>query len=403
MGRSLTDISAPGPVGELIPLVGAASSNPAIGGAEYLETGVLKPIAGYESLLTAAPGLTCTIGTAQTSTNQVTGHIVGGNGYFYGLTATGSFLNYVTSLSGTWDSVSGSENGVTNSDLFMFGNRCIRVSGLTSNSVLTNVNTDVSTTASMVCGAANSAGTLGVMAASTNGVDGNIYTSVNGSAWTSRTPIGGSPVARLAMWCQPAGVFIYLGANGSVYSSTDGFTLTNRGAAVVGATAAAIEGDVAAKFWSASATSTMFIANFTVGGVTSAYIVRTTDGVNFSSSRVADAIGMRIVSGPRLAYVEGRYIVYSFSTATASGQPLVFSTSADDGATFVRGAVPISQTGPSTARIVGEANGAKFYLAGENGLINTVSTFNSATHVGWLWSLATAASPNNVPYYVRIK
>lgn len=400
MGRSVKQRTPPVPVGGLLQLAGASGPNLVIDGAEYLKTSVLKSIAGYEALLTSAVDLTVAVGTPGLSTiSDASGVLLAANGWLYGVGSSSSLPSKTSDpLTVAWSSLGGVAAVPT--DGFVFGTRGVIVAGSTIWSLLNGTRTDITPTVAQTVGAANDAGTLAVTAANLNGVAGHITTSTDGLTWTDRTSTGGVGISNgvaLCDWSQPGGVFMYVNPNGHVYTASNGYTLTDRGA-IAGATAASVA-STPFKSRSRSATSNLMLLNLTIGGVSSPYIVRTTDGVAFTATLAATALaldGFVTATGLAITRVDGKYVIYRSAASGVTSS--IYYTSSDDGLTWQRGSVPINPAMPTTALLLLAPGNSGQVLAMYTAFNLAVLTSLSATHVGIAKNLSAV-----MPYYVRIK
>lgn len=400
MGRFLDEISAPVPVGGLLQLAGASGPNPTIDGAEYLKTSVLKAIAGYEGLASSAVDITAVVATPAMSTvGAANGALLAANGWLYGMGSSGASVPYKTSdpINVAWTSSGG--GGANMSDGFTLGARAIFVTNNGIISLLNGARTDITPTVPQTLGAANDAGTLAVTVANLNGVAGHITTSTDGLAWTDRTSTGGpgsSNGIANCDWCAPAGLFLYVNPNGKVYTAANGYTLTDRGA-IAGATAASASN--AFRTRARSATSNVLLLTLTIGGTAAQYIVRTTDGSNYSAVLASTALqldGFEVANALQITRVDGKYAIYQ---ASASGVPgSVFYVSADDGLTWQKSSVPVNPALPTTALALLAPGNSGQILGLYSTTALTVLPGLTATHVGIAKPLADAA-----PYYVRVK
>lgn len=320
------------PFGQLIPLWDYRD-NPTIQGIEYLRAGVLKSITGYSSLVADWPSLAVNTNTggvysSGTSTGASAHFLTDGTRYYgFGPTTT----VYSTSLTSNWTTGVGGGPAGAQIDAFRFGSAGTTLVFITATNaayIVGTAATPIAPTVSQIAGAANTAGTLGVICAAVAATAGNIYTSTNGTAWTSRTPSGatGAGSIRSATWSPVSSRFIYLDSNGNIHTTTDGFTLTFR-ANVSPAPSSFTYMPTA--LCASSATSTLIGYNTNTEG---SYIVRTTDGVSYPKTAITTLLNSSIYQITGLQYFGGAYYAFG-GIGTATTLPNIYK-STDDGVTW---------------------------------------------------------------------
>jgi|GEM_PF-3146634 len=168
----------------------------------------------------------------------------------------------------------------------------------------------------------NTAGTLGLCIPLGGVSNGAIYTTTNGSAFTSRVGAGGtSGFINGTYWSPCAAAFLFVGSN-FINKTTDGYTQT---ACSIPAGFTFTSSDSWKLRAASSSTSTVII-------MTDGRLLRTTDGVNFTIIDPVAFGALPIGTGAAKASWDGsRYVI--FVRRTASGSP-TFLCSDDDGVTW---------------------------------------------------------------------
>lgn len=379
--------------------------NPTINGIEYLRYGVLKGSAGYSSLLSDWPALGFNTNNGSTyshggGTSSGSLILTDGTRYYSFNQGTNVPPTYGTSLTSAWQTPVTAAPTSQSLDAFRFGSSGTTLISLgnanTTNCYIVGTNaTAFSITAASSAGAANTAGTFGVIVKGGTAVAGNVYTSNAGTTWTSRTPSGGSLTASVAFatWSPVGNCFIYIDSNSNVGTTTDGFTITSRGTLGVGTIQSA--GFQTLTNASSSASTLMAVYSPTNG---KSYICRTTDGINFTAPAANTLFnGYTYVSS--IQYFNGAYYALC-------NQVLFKST--DEGLTWSR--VPYIVPTPYTSLwyllSVQLLNGniiASWTYSGQNyPLYGVLSGIDTAAYIGMV--PPSNASPNNYANsYVRIK
>ena len=405
------------PLGSAILLPGAID-NPTINGAEYLRSGVLKAVSGYEGLLAKSPQLGCIVGTDKGKTGNPA-NAIRFSGSTYYLFAGSSAPACSTDML-TWSTVtSDSTSGLT--DAFAYGSYMIHLYGGIGGYYINNtIATAISgTTYGFNCGAVNSAGTLGVICAVADLSPDSIKTSANGSSWIARIPVGsvsGTPAIYLAQWSPVSSTFIYYTANGRIVTTSDGYTLTDRGL-FGGLTSVELQTNYAASsFTAASPTVSLASVSGIINGVSAQRaLIRTTDGVNFTvtkwSSLIPESLGAPVsllesLGAPvSLLYVGGVFIASYFINRSVDRQMFYTST---DGLTWTPNAIPVSLSGDTAQSLINIAYDGTRYLCLSNPApmypVFTVSSL-SATHIGLPSKMQSSVTTGytSAAYYVRIK
>lgn len=400
-------------------------NNPTVNGVEYLKTGVIKAISGYSTLVANYPALSLNVqpGTAYsfTSSNTATNAYLTDGTRYYVFNSV-SNPRYGTNVTSAWTStLTGTPQKATDACRFGTSTTLIAINSAdaTQNQYVigTAATTIATTTVAMNVLASNTAGTLAVMANSNTAAANNIWTSTNGTAWTSRTPAGatGTDVFSRAMWSTVGNCFVYFGNSAStVYTTTDGFTLTSRGVPTgLASGASGTSGTGNNKYCASSASSTLFsVIQNSVG-----YIVKTTNGTSYTATPITslfDAIAEN--SAPTLVYLNSAYYAL-FPTGLDVPTPRLFK-STDEGTTWTK--VPsifispyafLSATAFYTdylALMNGNIIAFTVVSSGlSNGYYGVLNSYDTATHIGLpLASVQVAGNTSifNAPnYYIRIK
>lgn len=413
------------PFGQLVGLWDGRN-NPTIDGVEYLKTGVIKAISGYSTLATNWPSYALNVqpGTAYSFTSSngaINFYLTDGTRYY----AFNSSIapRYGTSVTSALSSVVSSGNAAT--DACRFGTSATLISVNSGNAaqnqyVVGTTATAVSTTVAMNVVASNTAGTLAVMANGNSAAANYIWTSTNGTTWTSRTPAGGGATGTdtfaRAMWSPVGNCFIYFGnTTSTVYTSTDGFTLTSIGTPTgLSAVASSSTGTGNNKFCASSASSTLFsVVQSSIG-----YIVKTTNGTSYTATPVTSLFdGVAANSTATLVYVNSAYYAIFASTFRSPTGSIFKST--DEGATwtkvptvFLTPYVTASGTSSYVLDYLALMNGnimAFVWGSGVgNGYYGVLSSYDTATHIGLPYASTQLAgsdanNANSPNYYIRIK
>lgn len=412
------------PFGQLISLWGD-QTNPTIDGIEYLKTGVLKSSTGYSSLVSNWPslGLNVQTGSAYSFEGGNGGnnfYLTDGTRYYVFSSAAGVSAIYGTSATSAWTTPVAGSNAINDVCRFGTSGTLIAVgTTATNNYYVTGITATAipTTTAIMFTTASNTAGTLAVMCRAVfNGVN-QIWTSTNGTTWTSRTPTGSATSSNIvrAMWSPVANCFVYLDSTAVAWTTTDGYTLTSRGVPT-GLAAGAVNDTGLANnlFCASSASSTLFtIQQSSVG-----YIVKTTNGTSYTATPVSSLFpGKSTSTYPKLVYMNSAYYAIFVNGINAPSSNIYKSV--DEGATWA----PVSNIFISP--LTRSGSGAFYYTDYVNvfngniiamaraGTITTgsygvLSSYDAANYIGVpreSSELAGLASNDaNLPiYYVRIK
>lgn len=362
------------PIGGLLSIAGAPSLI-ADNGAEYLKTGVLASAAGYGALIASNPGLRCNVVTAEPGTDRSVGYVTAvGAAYYYCNGTDVSYNGAAMSFFGA-DIKASPASGIRKGgrEAFTIGGKLVVVGAGTEHYTLNaGVATLQSPAVTFYCGAANAAGDLAVLAAAASGA-GGIYTSTNGTAWTSRTPNGAGSIY-LAVWSPAANAFIYVTSSAIAYTTPDGYTLTNRGAisaSVSGLTT--LGGNSSA---ASSPTSTLLSIQGYKGTISNTVnvLVRTTDGITYTSRFAADVFGM---SGtPVISYINGAYYA-------VIGTNIFKST--DDGLTFAALPQVVNTLYPGVDLALSRDAAGNFAVVHRNSngpTFSSIADLAATTHVG---------------------
>lgn len=400
------------PVGGLAPFWGAPN-NFIEGAEEYLRTGVLKAMSGYSDLVTKRPGAAYVLATQKLPSgggNTVAIKHDGVGRYF--IFGSGAAPRTTTSLSVAWAATT-VDTDTACVDAFSFNGRVIHLAGTnihTFNSSSAATTTDAGTAQNS--GAGNAAGNLCMTVARTNGASGHAYTSTDGTTFTARAPTSTrSSVSVSSVWQPVSSTFATLCADGSVQTTANGYTFTDRGLVAnlttvetIGSTATG-----AALMSAASATVTLFSAKATYSGTTNTpVLVSSTDGATFTATPWSTLLGFAISVYPTLTVAAGVFYVTVPGSLTNDG--LVGSVfSSTNGTTWARVATPVLASLPS-----GYSLHSTLYLNGEFVIANTsvqvqplgtIPDFTH-THVGCArpaYGSPPVADYSNVPLYMRIK
>jgi hypothetical protein len=412
---NLADFSGSGtPIGSLMPIADSATPLLSINGQDWLRTGVLSPIAAYPTLELSYGSLALNIGAQKVAYTSATPYaVLGAGGVYYKYDA--ATLQYSTDLI-TWAASTGGAMTAPPIDGAMFGNYAIfldatnpPVRGLSA--VSAAIAGPTASTNQTI--AVNAAGTLAVIHQGNNGL--YTATTANG-AWTSRTQLmgGGSQTCHMT-WSAVGATFVKLQNNAHAWTGADGFTDVDRGL-ISGLSGGSISQNAlslrsqACAYTSGATLISVFAT--AAGGAAAAYIIRTTDGINFVATPAATLLGLdaRVPVGtsatvPKLLAVGDTLYAY---TSPKSGQPTGYIyRSLDHGATWAKIALPIS--------LAASAAGILSALSVANGNIVTMSqvganaqicrhTSMAATHAGIAAISDTATgSTTTIPNYVRLK
>lgn len=390
----------PAEVGGLMPLFGA-TDNPTISGKEYLRSGIIKAIAGYSDLLTKLPGMIWNVGTLLGSGSAVgaDAYVVHAGSTYYAF-ASGVTPKYSATLA-AWAAV-GNDSSTAPRDAFSFGVYAIEVTSGSCYYFSGSLGAAIAGISNRNCGAANAAGTLGVLCFMPTGV-GSIHTSTDGVAWTSRTPSGGTAggIYRAA-WSIPAGAFIYLRSDGNAYTTADGYTLTAQGSC--GVASVAIE-NLASRFNLSLADRNLFSVKGTYGGAANTCcLVKTLDGITYTAATWLSLTGISPASTPVISNVNGTLVAIIRFESKASDAGVVF-TSADSGDTWTRAAVPMLAESPYSAKLANvQYLNASIVSVDSEGYLGIHASL-AATHIGMpvARQVAGIAGTSTVTDYVRIK
>ena len=378
------------PVGGLANFWGVGL-NPTINGVEYLRSGVMKAISGYSALLTAAPGLCYNVTTATNTNagiNNATTMRHAGSGY-YVFCSSGTQPYYATSLTATGAATT-VDTDVTVNDAFAFNTHLMHVTNTAATfyRITAGAGTSIAVLAgaTYISGAVNAAGTLGLIACDTAAVAGNIYTSTNGTAWTSRTPSGGSgDLPYFTVWQPLTSTFAILSSSARIYTTADGFALTNQGVTASYTTVSPVgsySGSVAAaasSYCAADSTATLFSCTANFGGAASRLtLMRSTNGTTFTGSLWSTLLGFTPTVLPKISVQGGVFIAYFPGVTTRLNDASTASAfqSADGGATWTPLPIPMN-----TAQ----------------GLSATITEFR---YMNSLWTVMPTAQQSNPPFTV---
>lgn len=410
------------PFGQLVPLWDDRN-NPTVNGIEYLKTGVIKGLTGYSSLVSDFPslGLNVQTGTAYGYTGAANStHFYLTDGTRYYVFSNNATPNYGTSVTSAWTTSLSGGNAVNDVCRFGTSGTLIAVGNTTSNNFYVSGTSGTAFTTTggiMKVVASNTAGTLAVLGAFTlNGGAGYIYTSTNGTTWTSRTPTAGAGEDLVrAMWSPVGNCFVYINSAATVYTTTDGFTLTSRGVPtnlVVGTVGTGLGNN---NHCASSASSTLFAV--TQNSVR--YIVKTTNGTSYTATAVSSLFPNNLSTTtipPKLVYMNGAYYAL-FSQPINYPQSNLYK-SVDEGATWTAVAnifiAPYARAsnGPYFIDYVNVFNGniiaTSIVSAATAGVYGVLSSYDTANFIGLPYGTAQlaglAVTDTNVPnYYVRIK
>ncbi len=406
------------PFGQLIPLWDT-KTNPTIDGVEYLRTGTLKSSTGYSSLVSNYPslGLNVPTGSSYAMGSGSAGRgvcLTDGTRYYY---FSSNSISYGTSVTSAWTATISLPQGAP-TDACRFGTSStllyVQAGNVFLNYLVGTTATAVNTTNSMYVCASNTAGTLAVMVGGTGALANNIWTSTNGTSWTSRTPSGaaGRNVYK-ATWSPVANAFIYIDTSFEVYTTTDGFTLTSRGFL------SGFTGSMATASYNAQTASNASSPTSTLMAFqdSQTWITRTTNGTSYTTSSVASLFGPSVPTNviPRLQYMNGAYYA-EIPTGYLLPQTQVFK-STDDGVTWSPVAniaiPPYTATGSNNYAldqfVVLNGNIIAIVYLGNTNYYAVLSSYDTANFIGvpygtTLFAGASTALNGNQPnYYVRIK
>lgn len=407
------------PFGQLIGLWDNRN-NPTIDGIEYLKSGVLKSSTGYSSLVSNWPslGLNAPTGSSYALTvgNAPTFYLTDGTRYY--VLSNGPLGNYGTNVTSSWSTAVTSATNALDACRFGTSSTLIIVGANASTNqyiIGTTATTIPTTTVTMLTVASNTAGTLAVLCGSVNNAANSIWTSTNGTSWTSRTPTGSATASNIvrAMWSTVGNCFVYLDATAVAWTTTDGYTLTSRGTPTnLAAASVSSVGQGNNRQCASSASSTLFTV--TQSGVS--YIVKTTNGTSFTATSVSSLFGAYSALEPALVYLNSAYYAIFPVGVTDPAQGIFKST--DEGATW--NVVPkiflspyvFSGTTSYYLDYLALMNGniIAFVRAGAttNGAYGVLSSYDTVNYIGVpnATTQPTASSGsdvNNPNTYVRIK
>jgi hypothetical protein len=409
------------PIGGVIPMWGVGI-NPTISGMEYLRSGSVKAVAGYESTAVACPGLAHSVVTQASNTAINTNasrtvRFAGSHYYVMGTggSATGPFA--ATSLTATWGAVTVDAHGHCD-DAFTFNAYCWHLANQVGTIYRLSGTTGLAVTVTAVtpyyCGAVNAAQNLGVILATSEAVGGRIFTSTTGATWTSRTPSGGDANALyFAVW-QPVGPsFAYVNAAGVMFTTTDGFTLTNRGtpSGVTNPQGTFQSGGntvgAASSYSAANSNATLFSYRCTFNSIINQNVlVRSANGTTFTASLWSSLLGFTPTATPRVFENAGVFYAYVPSSSMRTvDDPWLFQST--DGVTWTQIAKPMNAANNIANGIqeIRYLNGLFFILPTGSQTVPSYSlTSLATTHIGVpLASNEVTASNATVTNYVRIK
>jgi hypothetical protein len=376
---SFSQFTGGGFVGEITAAPsGTWQANPTFNGREYLKTGVVKAYSStYSTLSTNLPTATSQTTSTATDTNwsnYISGGLSNYKGYklekggsYYYLFLMGNYQNYSnvilfsygTSLTSAPAGNSGSYGNYGVYDSITFNGYAIwqliyNNSGAATQSCSigysnSTTQTYVTDDAAVLYGrvfAASPTLCTSVRVANLNGATANIKTSTNGTTWTDRTPsitTSASSVVR-AVYSTVGSTFIYVTDNGTIYTTPDGYTLTARTTPAGTPSPGSVYGPSMCVAAGPSATL------ISLGGYTSAggpYLLRTTDGVNFTLINLATAnnLGGAFTANivPQIVYdtTTSRFLM----SALSNGNVYAYSS---DGITWTLASTKIYATASKT-------------------------------------------------------
>lgn len=382
-------VGAHAPIGSAVALIDNKTYMATIDSKKYLKTGVLASYSSEENsnLLPDYMHLTYKQMTGNTSNMAVPIDFMeyySGNGYYY-IIYNGSTY-YIPSWTGTLTACTSASYALWD---WCFWNGYITNLGVNStyglNSNAAGGPTVVQTfnnTASekYYCLDVNAAKTLVVVCRSTGAVSGNILTMTSYGAATNRTPSGAATTSYIsyAFWSPLANAFTYITEDGHIYTTTDGYTLTERHN--IGTTAAA--GSYPKTQIATSPTSTIIIR----GGS----LIRTTNGTTFTVTTIdKNLLGYDNFSAPnRIGYVNGVY--YLFNTAFYS---------LDDGLTWTKTPKFFISTSEVSLYSLIQTNGKNIATCNMTPYFFEFTNLYQPSHVGDI----TARTLSGYPGYIRLK
>lgn len=404
-------------VGQVIPIAGGGLPVHSVNGKSYLVTGTLATIASYPLLETTHLGLCVAMPTAtKRATASNFGHlgvVYAGTSYY--MCSNSETIKQSTDTT-TWNAITGATVIASPVDLVKFGAFAVWADsaavngGYISGSVATAIPSSNASTAIAV----NSTETLGVMLRSAT--DCLTATAANG-AWTVRVSTMTSPVTQHIRWSQAGNRFIKLATDGKAFTNTDGFTDSDRGV-IPGITAIAPLAAALAfksRHSAATASATVFGVMATpTGGTSTAHIIRTTDGVNFTATALNTLLDSRCNFGAAPSVININEVLYLYSSPKSYTFGGYILKSTDHGATWTKCPIPSQPTWAASYSVhtLTYANGIIFgaLQAGANDVVSSYAAGMPATHVGCVKaedmpvaSSYVAGTSLQVPLYVRVK
>lgn len=394
-------------------------TNPTLNGAEYLAAGYTKPYsATYATFYNTVPSgttqipttnansdntwtLTANVTSAQNNGAKLEYSSVGTNyWYFWMGTQNASFPGnayaYGSSISSTSTSiVNGSYVGY---DSITFAGYAL-FSFLSSPTYLAYRCSTTATTAFSVTTpigwAASPSLCVGVqMGTAITNSSGFVTSSTNGTTWTAQTPsilMSGTRIYRVA-YSTVGGVFIYVSNDGTIYTSTDGFTLTQRSSPSGMPTAFGLITVFGNQFFTANSPSATIIS---IGGGNAGggpYLLRTTNGTTFTlidlSNTGNGAFALQNSSGTRATPIvtydttTSKFVMTNaMGTTTLTNNPAPFYATSTDGITWTLDSFKVSSAfSYAIPAGIGMANNNFYVSIGNNNGTNAFVTpcfFNS--------------------------
>ena len=405
------------PVGSLLQMWGAPV-NPTINGAEYLRSGNLKTIGSYAAFAESNPSATYNVSTVtgnKTIPSTQQGIRYAGTSYFV-LAASGNPNAYASTLSTSvnWNGTTGAAETTCN-DAVTFGTRLMFFPNTQDQAYYIDGTSGAATgfapttTGFTYCAAVNAAGTLGCTGPyAFSSAAASCSTSTNGTGWTQRaaSTLTSHGQAMILAWCVPSSTFIAVCNTGYVATTPDGFTYTTRGLITAGATAVTGQ-SLASNYAAYTNTATMFSVAATVSGVAGMYLVRTTNGVNFSSTLWSALIGFAPTGVPKIS-TNGTVVIATVQGDPKSDGAFIFQ-SADSGVTWTAVATPINSNNTAGAMGISDLrflNGSwVVYSTVNTSQLYTITNF-AATHIGIPVASQDGISSGTLsltPTYIRIK
>lgn len=395
------------PVGGLMPLADSVSPIYTSGGADYLRTGILMPIAGYSALENTNPWMTANLGTSNGTALPIASQTVRGVGTRWYTFGSGQ-SQMMTGINGTWAAQS-TDTHTGQGDVCIAGTKVIRTKSGTAGAFTHSagtVNTSggfSSSLANNIC-ASNPAGTLSVVGFNS----GNTYTTTDAINFSLQTATGVSATSFTnGEWSTAFNGFLFLGNDAKIYSTTNGVAFTNKGLVITGATGASVSGQtIFSDYRAYSPTSNVFITTLTVNGVSDVYVIRT-DGTTHTATKLSSALNLdfrqTVSADTKVRYIGTQYFIIG---SAKSGDPTTQCyKSNDDGITWIKATLPVNPT--NTSAPVGQIEyGNSTYISVTNDATKSIAVHSgtSATHIGITQKSDNLTSGGaTFPNYVRVR